>query len=296
VQVAVAPGELIHVGGGATRKDVAGYDLRGLVVGSEGTLGIVTAVDLRLIPAPAAALPVVAAYPGPAEGCAAIEAVYGNGLRAAALEYLDEGSFAMGRDTFPARLPRDARFVVIAEAEGATHEEAARLHAELQEVLGEGATAVHAPAERAEVEALWRWRGGLSIAVTALRGGKVSEDVAVPVDRLQEAIEATVEIGRRHDLEACSWGHAGDGNLHSQFLVAREDGPGHERARAASLELHELAVRLGGSVTGEHGLGLLRSGELARQWDERALDLHEAVKRAFDPKGLLNPGKKRARP
>jgi FAD/FMN-containing dehydrogenase len=281
LEVAVAPGELIHVGG-HTRKDVGGYDLRSLFVGSEGTLGIVTAVDLRLIPAPEAALPVVASYPDVAAGCAAVEAVYGSGLRAAALEYLDAATMAAaGQDT---------GFTVIAEAQG-TVEETARLRTALAEALAEGASSLQEPA----ADALWRWRGGVSIAVTALRGGKVSEDIAVPVDRLREAIERTVEIGAHHGLDACSWGHAGDGNLHSTFLVARDDLPGLERAAAAAGELHALAVELGGTVTGEHGLGLLRSGELARQWGGRALDLHEAVKRAFDPKDLINPGKKRAR-
>jgi FAD/FMN-containing dehydrogenase len=293
LEFVAAPGELVRIGG-ATRKDVAGYDLRNLLVGSEGTLGVVTAVWLRLIPAPEAALPVVAAYPDAVAGCAAVERVYGSGLQPATLEYLDEGTLAAAREAFPWPLEASGRFMVIAEAEGSAPE-ARRLAGELGEALGEGAVAVHAPEAPRDVAALWRWRGGVSLAVTAQRGGKVSEDVAVPVDRLLEAIEATVEVGRRHDLEACSWGHAGDGNLHATFLVARDDAAGLDRAAAAAEELHELAVRMGGTITGEHGLGLLRSGALARQWPPRALELHEAVKRAFDPKGLFNPGKKLAR-
>jgi FAD/FMN-containing dehydrogenase len=120
----------------------------------------------------------------------------------------------------------------------------------------------------------------------------VSEDVAVPLDRLREAIEATVAIGERHGLEACSWGHAGDGNLHSTFLVDPTDPEQLDRAAAASSELFALAVTLGGTVSGEHGLGWVRSHELARQWPERALELHRQVKQVFDPKNLLNPGKK----
>jgi FAD/FMN-containing dehydrogenase len=120
----------------------------------------------------------------------------------------------------------------------------------------------------------------------------VSEDVAVPLDRLREAIEATVAIGARHGLDACSWGHAGDGNLHSTFLVDRSDPDQLERAAAASDELFDLAVRLGGTVSGEHGLGWVRTHELVRQWSGAALELHRQVKQVFDPKNLLNPGKK----
>jgi FAD/FMN-containing dehydrogenase len=113
---------------------------------------------------------------------------------------------------------------------------------------------------------------------------------------LAEAITETVEIGARHGLDACSWGHAGDGNLHSTFLVDSSDPDQLARASESAEDLFALAARLGGSVSGEHGLGWLKRGQLARQWSPGALRLHEEVKRAFDPKGLLNPGKKTARP
>jgi FAD/FMN-containing dehydrogenase len=183
--------------------------------------------------------------------------------------------------------------MVIAEADGSAAE-AERLQGEVSEVLGEEALALRAPRQRAEVAELWRWRDGVSIAVEARRGGKVSEDIVVPLDRLAEAVEETLAIGRRHGLEACSWGHAGDGNLHSTFLVSPEDSRELDRAGAAAEELFELAARLGGSISGEHGVGWVKRGQLARQWAPRGLELHAALKRAFDPKGLLNPQKKAA--
>jgi glycolate oxidase subunit GlcD len=293
LEVVLAPGELVTIGG-PLRKDVAGYDLRSLLVGSEGTLGIVTAAWLKLIPAPETTLPVVAFYGGTADGCAALEAVLANGLVPAALEYLDDGAVAATKGAFPAPVPTEARFMLIADADG-TVEEATRSQTELLEVLGEGAASVHAPTDPREVAQLWRWRDGASLAVTAQRGGKVSEDIVVPMDHLCEAVERTLEIGRHHGLPACSWGHAGDGNLHSTFMIDPSDGNELHRAEDAARELFSLAVELGGSVSGEHGIGWVKGGALERQWDPAALSMHEAVKRAFDPKGLLNPGKKVAR-
>jgi glycolate oxidase subunit GlcD len=289
LEAVVAPGELVAVGG-PVRKDVAGYDLRAALVGSEGTLGIVTAAWLRLVPAPEAALPVVGFYPDAASGCTAIEAVLGNGLLVAALEFLDAGALAATGAALGGVSP-DARFMVVAEADGDLAA-AQRLQAATRDVLAEGAVEVLAPADSAESARLWRWRDGVSIAVGAQRGGKVSEDIVVPLDRILEAIERTDEIGRRHDLPSCSWGHAGDGNVHSTFLVDPRSADELARAQLASEELFALAVELGGSISGEHGLGSVKSGHLGRQWSPRALALHRELKRAFDPKGLFNPGKK----
>jgi FAD/FMN-containing dehydrogenase len=290
LEAVIPPGDVVTVGG-PIRKDVAGYDLKSLLIGSEGTLGVITAAWLRLLPAPEAALPVAAFHRDAAAGCRAIDGVLGAGLVPAALEYLDAGSLAAAGSAFPVPPPADAGFLVIAEADGSAAE-ARRLRSELTDALGEDALAVHAPEERAAIEALWRWRDGVSIAVSGRRGGKVSEDIVVPLDRLGEAVAETVAIGARHGLEACSWGHAGDGNLHSTFLVAPDDSGELELARAAAEDLFALAVRLGGSISGEHGMGWVKRGQLARQWPPRALEAHAAIKRAFDPKGLLNPGKK----
>jgi glycolate oxidase subunit GlcD len=286
LEAVVPPGEVIAVGG-PIRKDVAGYDLRSLLVGSEGTLGIVTAAWLRLIPAPEAAYPVVGVYRDTDAGCAALERVVGSGLVPAALEYLDAGALGAAGGAFPGGVPAGAGFMVIGEADG-TRPEAERLRDELVEALGEDALTVQAP----EPGDLWRWREGVAFAVISQRGGKSGEDVVVPLDRLAEAIEETVEIGRRHDLVACSWGHAGDGNVHANFVVDPHDEAELDRARAGAEELFSMAIRLGGSISGEHGIGWTKRGWLERQWGPRAVELHRELKRVFDPKGVLNPGKK----
>jgi FAD/FMN-containing dehydrogenase len=288
LEAVIPPGDVVAVGG-PLRKDVAGYDLKSLLIGSEGTLGVITAAWLKLLPAPEAFLPVVAVYDSPGAGCEALARVVGSGLTVAALEYLDGRTLAAAGASFPGGLPV-AGFMVLTEADGSLHG-AKALQEEVIEALSDGAAHVHAPVADAEVAALWRWRDGVSIAVSAQRGGKVSEDIVVPFDRLGEAIEETLAIGSRHGLDTCSWGHAGDGNLHSTFMVSLDDEDELERAERAAVELFELASRLGGSISGEHGVGSVKRDYLLRHLDPRALEVHRQIKRAFDPKGLLNPGK-----
>jgi glycolate oxidase subunit GlcD len=290
IEAVVPPGEVVTIGG-PLRKDVAAYDLKSLLIGSEGTLGLVTAAWLRLLPAPEVELPVVGLYRDADAGIGAIERVLGSGIVPAAVEYLDGETLRVSGDTYPFGLPPDGAFMVITEADGA-EAEARRVAGELAEALSEEAVAVHTPQSAEEVSALWRWRGGVAFAILAQRGGAFSEDIAVPLDRLRDVARETLAIGARHGVPSLSFGHAGDGNIHSTFLFA-PDGEGEEqRADDACRELFDLALSLGGSVTGEHGIGWLKRGQLERQLGPVGYDLHTRIKQAFDPKGLLNPGKK----
>jgi FAD/FMN-containing dehydrogenase len=263
------------------RKDVAGYDIKSLLIGSEGTLGIITAAWLRLTPAPAAQIPVVGIYESIDRGVEAIEAALASGVVPAAVEYLQGSCIRHAPPPFSEAA--GAEFIVICEAESAAERDA------LVEALGESALVPAA-------DALWRWRGGVSLVVRAVKGEKLAEDIVVPLDRLGEAITGTLEIGERHGIEATSWGHAGDGNIHSTFLYDPRDGDETARAELAALDLFALARELGGSVSGEHGLGLLKRGQLLGQWSDAAVGAHEAIKHALDPKGLFNPGTKDPRP
>src|SRR5216117_722159 len=159
LEVVIAPGEVVQLGGPLT-KDVAGYDLKHLLIGSEGTLGVITAAWLRLTPAPEAAWPVVGFFEGVRAGCAAIERVVGSGVPAATLEYLDAETMRYAGATFPGEVPAGA-FAVLAEADG-SHDEAARVRGELLEVLGEEALALYAPETAGEIATLRRWRDGLA--------------------------------------------------------------------------------------------------------------------------------------
>jgi glycolate oxidase subunit GlcD len=290
IEAVIPPGEIVRIGG-PIRKDVAGYDVKSLLVGSEGTLGLVTAAWLRLIPAPELELPVIGLYRDAEAGISAIERVLGSGIVPAAIEYLDEVILRFAGETYPFGLPPEAAFMVITEADGAAPE-ARRVAAELREALEADAVAVHSPEQASEVAGLWRWRGGVAFAILAQRGGAYSEDIAVPLDRLRDVARETLEIGARHDVPALSFGHAGDGNIHSTFLFSPDSADEQRRADEACHELFELALRLGGTVTGEHGIGWLKRGQLVHQLGAAGYDLHTRIKQTFDPKGLLNPGKK----
>ena len=292
IEAVIPPGELVTFGG-PIRKDVAGYDLKSLLVGSEGTLGLVTAAWLRLVPAPELELPVIGLY------------------RDRRRRHLrDRACARIGRRPGGDRVPRRRDAVVLrrrlsvrASARSRVHgrspkptaprQKRAASRRSCEEALADEAVAVHAPTEPGEVADLWRWRGGVAFAILAQRGGAFSEDIAVPLDRLRDVARETLEIGERHDVPALSFGHAGDGNIHSTFLFSPENLDEEQRADDACHELFELALRLGGTVTGEHGIGWLKRGQLEHQLGPAGYDLHLRVKQAFDPKNLLNPGKKR---
>jgi glycolate oxidase subunit GlcD len=300
LEVVVAPGELIELGGWIG-KDVAGYDLKRLLIGSEGTLGVITAVRLRLLPAPEAAIPVVVFLRTRADGCAAIGEIFAAGLQPSVLDFLDGDTLEIVAGGYPgvgensqngrSGVPAGAGFALVAEVDG-TRAQAAAQRAELVELLAAVAVAIDEPAD---ADALWRWRDGVNGQVTAARGAKVSEDIVFPIERLQAGLEGLEEIATRHGLRSCAWGHGGDGNVHATVLVDPAREQELDAAEAVGEELFALAVSLGGSIAGEHGVGWLKRGRLESQWPARAVELHEQIKRVFDPKGLLNPGKKLAR-
>jgi glycolate oxidase subunit GlcD len=285
LEAVLAPGRLVRLGG-AARKDVAGYDLIGLLTGSEGTLGVVTAAWLRLVPAPEARHVVAGVYASDRAACAAVERILGSGVEAAAIELLDGTAARLGGAGFPGELPPGA--LLLAEADGSAREAAERRDG-LLEAMAEDSRST---AEVADGAGAWRWRDELSFRLAAVEGGKLSEDVAVPLDRLAELVEAVPEIGRRHGLTGLSFGHAGDGNMHSSFLADPADEARFAAALAAREELLELAVALGGTISAEHGLGSVKAGRLGDQWPPEAVAAHRAIKAALDPKGLFNPGKK----
>jgi len=290
IEVVLAPGELVQIGGWVA-KDVAGYDLKSLLVGSEGTLGVITAVGLHLLPAPEAASALVVMLSTRDQGCAAIGAVFEAGLQPSVLDFLDGTTLSLLAASYPAVVPAGADFALIVELDGSTLE-VAEQRASLVELLADGALAIDEPNS---AEALWRWRDGVNGVLTGVRGAKVSEDVVFPREHLREGLERFEGIASSHGLPSCSFGHGGDGNVHATVLVDPANEAELDAADAAGEELFALVVELGGTIAGEHGVGWLKRGRLQSQWPERTVELHEQIKRVFDPKGLLNPGKKLAR-
>ncbi len=266
LEVALPGGELLTLGG-ALPRDATGLDLVGLLAGSEGTLGVITAVELRLRPAPARPAGLKARFPDAHLGTEAVRTIIAAGLQTNVLDFLDEHTPGA-----------EGAFVLLLEPDGDP--------AELEAALAPSAADV----ERLEARALARWREQVHGRAKAHRGTKRSDDIAVPVPRLADAIEGIARIGAEHRLEACSWGHAGDGILHASFLLDLEDGDAHKRAGNAAERVLELALHLGGRPSGEHG-----TGRLKRAWRDRALGpgasaLTARVKAAFDPGAILNPG------
>jgi FAD/FMN-containing dehydrogenase len=290
LEVALAPGELVELGGWA-RKDVSGYDLTSLLIGSEGTLGVITAVRLRLLPAREATAVLVVFLDGRERGCEAMLEVIAAGLEPSALEFIDAVTLGILAGSYPGEVPSEAGFALIVELDG-SHEDVRAGRSAARELLAPGAIGIEEPQD---VRALWRWRDAANGVVAAARGAKVSEDVVFPVERLSEGLARFEQSAERHGVRSCAWGHGGDGNVHASVLVDPADERELSAAAAVGEELFELVAELGGSIAGEHGIGWLKRGRLADQWPAAAVALHEQIKRAFDPKNLLNPGKKLAR-
>lgn len=288
LEAVLGTGELVRTGAGLP-KDVSTLDLRSLLVGSEGALGIITAVWLRLIPEPEARLPVLAVFGSAQDGADAVSLAMASGVVPAALEFLDRGAIEAARATYPGDLPADAEFAVIAEADGTLAGATAERDL-IAAMLRPTATDLIAPGPD-EAARIWAWRDGVSLGVLARRGGKLSEDIAVPVDRLAEAVIAVRALGAEVGLETTSWGHAGDGNLHASFMFDRADPDQLARATAAAPRLFALARSLGGAISGEHGVGRFKV-EAAAEQDPALLAVQRRLKDALDPHGIMNPGAK----
>src|SRR3954469_12145036 len=290
VEAVLGTGEVIRSGGRLV-KDVAGYDLRRLLCGSEGTLAVMTELTLRLMPAPEETGTGMAYFDDLADAARAVSRVLSGGVLPVTLEFLDrvcidavEGYaqigldrsagalLIFGQDGAPAAIDADmARMAEACEAEGATHVRIAASAAEAADVL---------EARRAVLPALSR-----------LEPLTILEDATVPRSRIAEMVGRIQEIAQRHGLTVGTFGHAGDGNLHPTVVLDPGDETAIARTHEAFDEIFAIAIEMGGSITGEHAVGLVKLRHLERQLGAEQLALLRRIKGAFDPQGILNPGK-----
>lgn len=287
----VTPSGQIGRAGGRVIKNVTGYQLEQLLVGSEGTLAVITEITLRLVPRPRHKRTAMAIFPTLEGAAQTVADVTREGIVPAAMELMDQSSIRIVEDVLHLGLPTDAEAILLIEVDG-NHQDAMEEEIDRVSVLLErnGAT-VQRARDETEGERLWIARRSVSPATARLKPNKLGEDVSVPRSAVPAMIRRCREIAAKHDLLMAVWGHAGDGNVHPNILFDQRDPAEVERVQAAAAEIFEAAVELGGTLTGEHGVGLLKREFLGLALDPTTIEVMRALKATLDPHNILNPGK-----
>lgn len=272
-------------------KDVAGYSMKDLFVGSEGTLGIITEVILKLVPKPQARRTMLALYDSMGAAAETISAIIAAKIIPCTLEFLDRVTVGCVEDYAKIGLPTDVEALVLMETDG--HPVVVAEEAEQMMAIAKacGAREVKAAADEQEGARLAAARRNAFSALARIRPTTILEDVTVPRSELARMVAYISEVAVRHQLQVGTFGHLGDGNLHPTFLTDERDHEEMHRVEVALEEIVNETIRLGGTVTGEHGVGLAKKAFVKRQLGEGSYELMRSIKRALDPEGLLNPGK-----
>lgn len=288
-------GELIHCGS-ATTKGATGYDLQRLLVGSEGTLALIVEATLKLTPLPAARRALRALYRDVDAAAAAVARLMAQPVTPSMLEFMDDHAVRLARAQMRASsggtdIPEHAGALLMIEADGDAHMLPHALEALSAAARGDGCLDVEPAADEVARERLWAARKALSPALRNLAPGKINEDVVVPVSRIPELVAGVQSLSREAGLPIVCFGHAGNGNLHVNLMYDPADPAQNERAHAAMAHVFALTLSLGGTLSGEHGIGLAKRDFMPQAVDASTLAMMRAVKAAFDPDGILNPGK-----
>jgi glycolate oxidase len=291
LEVVLPTGEILETGSKAV-KNVVGYDLTQLLVGSEGTLAIVTKITLRLVPKPPARATLAAVFSDVQAAVDAVTALIARRVVPAAIELIDAESLRVVRDQLGEELaPPGAGAMLIVEADGIQAAVDQEIEHVAQACRGVGAMRVALAADEPERDRLWHARRLISLALRATGLLKINHDVVVPRGRIPELFGIIDELRDAYDLHIAAFGHAGDGNIHVNLMVDRTDAAARARAEAAERVLFERVVALEGSISGEHGIGFAKAPYLGIELSPEEIALMKRVKAAFDPNGILNPGK-----
>ncbi|MCI0474990.1 MAG: FAD-binding protein [Anaerolineales bacterium] len=290
--VVLADGRVIHTGGKVI-KNVTAYDLNSLFIGSEGTLGVVTQVLLKLIPKPKFARTAMAVYPKLESASATVNAVLLAGILPATMELMDDTTIGTLEEYLHLGLPTDAAAILIIEADGGDEATIAQEIETIAQVCrASGASDVRVAATETERNDLWRGRRSVSPSLARRRPNKLGEDISVPRAAIPDAIRRIKSVSQEYNLPIAVFGHAGDGNLHPNILYDKRDADETRRVEQASQAIFRIAVELGGTLSGEHGVGVLKLPYLEMAVEPVAIELMRGLKRVLDPQGILNPGKK----
>ncbi len=290
LEVVLPDGRITRLGN-ACVKDVAGYSLKDIFVGSEGTLGIITEVLLKLVPRPAARKTLLATFSSMESAAEAVSSIISAPIVPCTLEFIDHVTLRCVEDYCRIGLPVDAAAVLLMETDGhpaAVEEEAAAMCRICKQG---GATGVRLAENEAEAAELASARRQAFSALARARPTTILEDITVPRSELAAMVSFINETARRHDVLVGTFGHMGDGNLHPTFLTDETDAAEMARVHRALSEIMDRAIELGGTITGEHGVGLAKKPYLPRQFDAAGWELLKTLKRTIDPENRLNPGK-----
>jgi glycolate oxidase len=290
LEVVLPTGEMIKTGV-RTAKGVVGYDLTRLMVGSEGTLGIITKIVLRLLPLPETVRTVSAVFSRIHDAASTVSEVVRSGIVPRTVEYMDQSAIRCVEDHLNIGLPIDAGAMLLIDIDGSPSAVEATLERLVPICEKGGAHEIKVAGSDEEAKELWKARQAISPALFRLGPDKVNQDIVVPRSRIPDMVEWIDDLRRRSGLTIVTFGHAGDGNIHFNIILDKRDEETLAKAESAVQDLFQKTVALGGTISGEHGVGVSKAPYIGMEIGVAELALMKRLKAMFDPNGVLNPGK-----